>query len=111
MAAYKPFRLSEANAFSNRCVFMTGGPRAYLPGLSCVLRQMRAVGSAHQIMVVVPEEDAAHMAPEVALHRNAQLVIQIKRQTKLHGQLVRSHAGPQPQCTDMPRCAPAVKHI
>ena len=54
---------------------MTGGPRAYLPGLSCVVHQLHALRSAHPVVVVVPEEDAALLAPVVARHPNARLIV------------------------------------
>lgn len=54
---------------------MTGGPRAYLPGLSCVVHQLHALSSAHPVVVVVPEEDADLLAPVVARHPNARLIV------------------------------------
>ena len=54
---------------------MTGGPRAYLPGLSCVVHQLHALRSAHPVVVVVPEEDADLLAPVVARHSNARLIV------------------------------------
>ena len=74
-APFVPFRADPSGAPASGCVFMTGGPRAYLPGLSCVVHQLHALRSAHPVVVVVPEEDAALLAPVVARHPNARLIV------------------------------------
>lgn len=38
----------------NSCVFMTGGPRAYFPGILCVLHRLENVHSTHPLVLVVP---------------------------------------------------------
>lgn len=57
------------------CVFMTGGPRAYLPGLACVLHRMEAVGSKHTVVLAAPAEDAELYRPIVSRHARAQLMV------------------------------------
>ena len=74
-APFVPFRADPSGAPASGCVFMTGGPRTYLPGLSCVVHQLHALRSAHPVVVVVPEEDAALLAPVVARNPNARLIV------------------------------------
>ena len=57
------------------CVFMTGGPRAYLPGLSCVLHRLEAVGSRHAVVLAAPAEDAELYRPLVERHSRARLMV------------------------------------
>ena len=74
-APFAPFRTDPTHPSASDCVFMTGGPRPYLPGLSCVVHQLHAVGSAHRVVVVVPEEDASLLRPVVAGYQHAQLLV------------------------------------
>ena len=44
---------------------MTGGPRAYLPGLLCVLHRLESVKSVHPLVLVVPEEEVEWFQAEL----------------------------------------------
>lgn len=57
------------------CVFMTGGPAAYLPGLACVLRRLEAVGSRHPVVLAAAQEDREAMLPLVRNHSGARLMV------------------------------------
>ena len=36
-----------------RCAFVTGGPREYWPGISCVAARLAALGTAHPVLAMV----------------------------------------------------------
>ena len=50
-----------------RCVFVTGGPRDYAPGIGCVGNRLRQVGSVHPLLVVVEPEEESYMRRHVPL--------------------------------------------
>ena len=60
-----PLRHGVAPPKRTECVFMTGGPRAYLPGLLCVLHRLESVKSVHPLVLVVPEEEVAWFQTEL----------------------------------------------
>ena len=39
---------------SPRCAFVTGGPREYWPGISCVAARLAALGTAHPVLARSP---------------------------------------------------------
>ena len=47
---------------------MTGGPKAYLPGVLCVIHRLSSVGSVHPLVVMVPEEEVAWFTRELDRH-------------------------------------------
>ena len=44
---------------SPRCAFVTGGPREYWPGISCIAARLAALGTQHPVLAMVPPEDEA----------------------------------------------------
>ena len=54
----RPFSSLPAELTNAPCVIMTGGHRAFWPGIRCVLRQLRSVRTAHPLVVAAPAEDA-----------------------------------------------------
>ena len=38
---------------SPRCAFVTGGPREYWPGISCIAARLAALGTAHPVLAMV----------------------------------------------------------
>ena len=41
-----------ASLGSPRCAFVTGGPREYWPGLSCIAARLAALGTAHPVLAI-----------------------------------------------------------
>ena len=55
-----------AELVNAQCVFMTGGHRAFWPGIRCVLRQLRAVHTSYPIAVAAPAVDVASLRAAIA---------------------------------------------
>ena len=68
LSAHEPVPASLAESMGHpRCVFVTGGPRAYLPGINCIGQRLAHLGSAHPLLVVVEPEDEGYMRRHVQL--------------------------------------------
>ena len=67
MAAHEPLLNAglAASLGNPSCVFVTGGPREYLPGINCVANQLQAVRSKHPLLVLVDAEEEAYMRQRV----------------------------------------------
>ena len=62
---YAPFHTAKPR---ERCIFLTGGERAALPGVACLLQRLARVQTRHPVIVAVAAQDAAHAQPLVVRH-------------------------------------------
>ena len=53
---------------AGRCAFVTGGPRDYLPGMSCVAKRLDRLRSRYPVLTMVEEEDADYMRAHAHRH-------------------------------------------
>ena len=67
-ARHTPFHGDRGRELPTGCVFMTGGPRDAFPGINCVLRRLRAVGTRHSVVHVATASDAAETRAMAARH-------------------------------------------
>lgn len=66
-----PIQPSVAQKLGNpRCMFVTGGPREYLPGLNCISNRLQQLRSAHPLLVMVEPEDETFMRRHVMLNQH-----------------------------------------
>ena len=69
--AWQPPRLiagSDKDSSQSRCAFITGGPRHNLPGIACVVQQLRALHTRHAVVVAAPSEDVTHIRQRLEGH-------------------------------------------
>ena len=57
------------------CAFVTAGPRAYAPAMSCVAKRLEAVGSRFPLLTFVEEEDEAYMREHVYASNHSQSAV------------------------------------